>query len=114
MKLSLKRLVLILASLSAIAPASAGDVRSAQRLAVGKTGITCVTMPCPWRGIVELGATDRARRLVWSGHDLPQLAASADDAARLRDTWERMACLEVQGTLDGAVLRVDRIIGACA
>jgi hypothetical protein len=108
------RLILILASLLAITPASAGETTSEQRLAVGKTGIYCVTTPCPWRGITELGATSDARRLIWSGNDLPQLAARADDAARLRDAWERMACLEVQGTLDGTVLRVDRIIGACA
>lgn len=84
------------------------------RLAVGKTGIQCMTQPCPWRGIVDLDDNMREPlRPLWSGSDLPALAASDEDAARLRDVWSDHGCLAVFGAFDGKTLRVDKILGNC-
>ncbi|MGQ4274424.1 hypothetical protein [Terrihabitans sp. B22-R8] len=94
--------------------AFAQHVPASSRLAIGKTGINCASAPCPWRGIVDVD--DKARdplRPMWSGGELPSLAASPEDAARLRTAWDDMACLEIEGAWDGKVLRVDRIRGSC-
>ena len=97
------------------------SIPSTGRLAVGSTGITCVTEPCPWRGVVELDNERRdPLRPFWSGERLPRLDASAEDAARIKAAWDAMECLEIEGMIASApgedaapFIRVDRIVGAC-
>lgn len=89
------------------------------RMAVGSTGIYCVTQPCPWRGIVELENSLRdPLRPLWNGDTLPVLRASAEDAARIEAAWAEGQCLEIEGAfyadIGGApVLRVYHILGEC-
>lgn len=93
------------------------------RLAIGATGVLCVTEPCPWRGVVELDNKQRGSlRPLWTGSHLPTLRASPADEARIRAGWDNGECLEIEGAFyeDAADLKappvvlVRRIIGACS
>lgn len=108
-----------------VAGAQDGQVRQeAQRLNIGRTGIQCVRLPCPHRGIFLPGAANMQglhRMPLYADLDgstfLPKLIASESDKARLEQAWDRRQCLEIRGNLQGrgdnAVLEVSRIIGPC-
>lgn len=81
-------------------------------LAVGKTGIYCITTPCPSRGIADSDHQAPAD-LLWSGDTLPAITATAEDAQRLTAAWNAFECLLVDGRFDGATLIVDHVVGAC-
>lgn len=84
------------------------------RLLLGRTNIFCVQAPCPWRGIVRpTDLRSGATAMLWSDVRMPQLEASAEDAARLATAWGGAECLAIDGSLTGDTLRVDRIVGAC-
>lgn len=113
--------ICILAALFAGPAFASDDAPSSRRLAVGATGITCVTQPCPWRGVVELDNERRdPLRPYWSGDTIPRLVGSTGDAARIEAAWDAMQCLEIEGMIADdpdrsgmPVIRVDRIVGAC-
>ncbi len=106
------------------APAAAIEIIPIEgRLAIGATGVHCMTEPCPWLGVVELDNEQRDPvRPLWSGKDLPKLRASPADEARIRAAWDNRECLEVEGAfytdapdIDGApFVQVHRIVGACS
>jgi hypothetical protein len=81
-------------------------------LAVGKTGIYCITTPCPSRGIADAEHQAPAD-LLWSGDALPAMTATAQDMQRITAAWNALECLLVEGTFDGTTLIVDHIAGAC-
>lgn len=91
------------------------------RLAIGATGIACVTTPCPSRGVVKLDDDSRdPLRPFWWGERPPRLDASPADAARIEAAWDAMKCLEIQGMVlsdpaggDMPLIRVERILGPC-
>lgn len=100
----------------------AGEGR--QRLYVGRTGIQCLRLPCPHRGIFLpglAGSRGLRRPLLYADVDgktsLPRLAASPGDKRRLEAAWDRRACLEIIGRLEGkgasANLTVTKIVGPC-
>ena len=106
----------------AVSQASAGD--SAMTLRVGRTGIMCVRLPCPHRGIYRPGAKDMQalrRSLLYADLDeksgLPDLDGAAAALKWVRDAWDRNACIEIRGRLDGTKgdqrLHVENIMGAC-
>ncbi|MDH4992371.1 hypothetical protein QEZ48_16265 [Aquamicrobium lusatiense] len=112
--LSLRLLLIIFAPLGADVALADTPVASAKRLAVGNTGISCVTLPCPWRGIVDLDDASRdPLRPLWNHQELPALEASTADRARLSEAWGEARCVAVEGVLDGQSLRVDKILGDC-
>lgn len=81
---------------------------------IGRTGIHCVRMPCPWRGIVRAGDDSRpAGRPFWTGKDLPALKATPEDEKRIRAAWQDSGCLVVKGRFEKDELAVHRIVGDC-
>ena len=83
-----------------------------ETLLVGKTGIYCVTTPCPWKGVQRIGA-DGAPELIWSADELPEITASYADARQLRSAWDAGECLAITGTLEDGHLVVQSLGGAC-
>lgn len=93
-------------------------------LHVGETGIRCLRLPCPGRGLFAPGARGQAEResLLYADRDgrsppPPMIGAAADRAAIAR-AWDERRCLALRGRLipgedDRPVLRVDRILGEC-
>lgn len=107
-------MIAALLSLATLPAQSADTLTVSETLLVGGTNIYCVQAPCPWRGIARDGEVRSGPAgLLWSGEELPQLEASAADAARLETAWDDGKCLAVQGRWTGSVLEVDRITGAC-
>lgn len=118
---------LVLAALVALAgPAlpTQATAAGAEALRVGRTGILCVRLPCPHRGIYRPGAKDMQglrAALLYADLDgrtgLPSLAGAEADLQAVRDAWARNACIGIVGWLDGApgaqVLHVERIEGDC-
>lgn len=118
------RTTLILTTLMAAgAPAMAGETASESvRMHIGATGISCVTEPCPWRGVVL--PQDEARdslRPWWSGSAVPKLIGEEEDVVRIEQAWDAMHCLAIEGAVieparadAPPVVRVDRVVGDCA
>ncbi len=109
---------------TAAGSALAQDKPVDQRLNVGRTGITCVRLPCPHRGIYMLGARDLPslrRALLYADLDgrqgLPTIVGSPADQAELRQAWDRQKCVAIAGHLEGPrenpTLHVARVIGPC-
>lgn len=126
-------MVFILASIiltSVMAPASAteplvarpGDSK-AMRLHIGDTGIRCVRLPCPARGVfVPTPGADMRDHLLYSDSDgaspPPPMVGQASRLAAVSQAWHERRCIAVDGRLisgedDRPVLRIDRIVGAC-
>lgn len=94
------------------------------RLHIGDTGIRCVRMPCPSRGVYQPGENGHAVRgqLLYADPDgvkgLPPMMGDEKLLIAIREAWDDHRCLAVDGRLIGGeddrpVLRVDRIAGAC-
>lgn len=118
-------LLAVLLFQSAPAPLVANDANAvAGRLHVGDTGIRCVQLPCPSRGVYEpddAGVADR-NALLFAGLDgrAPPPPMIGDEVAlrTIIEAWEAYECIAVDGRLipgedDRPVLRVDRIVGPC-
>lgn len=110
--------ILLTFALAGFAPNLTIADEANQRLAIGGTGINCVTLPCPWRGVVLL--EDDARdplRPYWSGEHLPKLIGNDEDVAHIAAAWEAGQCIEIEGvvTPKGTPLEitVDQITGPC-
>lgn len=105
-------------------PVATPEDSGAIRIHVGDTGIRCVKLPCPSRGVfvpdpqkggvsADFLLTDRDG----SGPPPPMIGRDADLAA-VGKAWDERACLAIDGRLisgkeDRPVLRVDRIVGPC-
>lgn len=101
-----------------------GPRAEAGLLHVGETGIRCLRLPCPSRGLFVPGARGQAERqtLLYADRDgrsppPPMTGAAADRMAIVR-AWDERRCLALIGRLipgpdDRPVLRVDRIVGEC-
>lgn len=96
----------------------------AVRLHVGDTGIRCVRMPCPSRGVYEPDDAGNADRNALLYADVDGRAGPPPmngDPAALRtiaEAWGEFGCVEIDGRLipgedDRPVLRVDEVIGQC-
>ena len=100
--------------LAAWLPAAGHSAPLEGQFRVGTTGIYCVKAPCPWRGIVPLGADGQpGGKPLWTAQDLPTLKASKADHRRIAAAWKDNGCLIVDGTLEGATFTVNRIDGEC-
>ncbi|WGG59452.1 hypothetical protein [Brucella intermedia] len=104
--------------------ALAEDPQIDQRLNVGRTGIMCLRLPCPHRGIYAPGAKDLEslrRALLYADLDgrqgLPVVAGSPADQAEVTRAWDHGKCIAVLGRLEGtggsSTLHVSRVIGPC-
>ena len=93
-------------------------------LRVGRTGIMCVRLPCPYLGIYQPGAKNMQElrsSLLYADLDgkagMPDLEGAATDLKAVRDAWDRSDCVEIRGRLDGTsgdqTLHVEKIIGQC-
>lgn len=113
--LSLRLPLIMSAPLGADVAVPNTPVASAKCLATGKTGISCVTSPCPWREIVDRNdaSCDQLGPL-WNHQELPAPEASPADRARLSGAWDDARCVALEDALDGQSLRVDKILGDCA
>jgi len=101
-------------SLVALPAYADGTGSQSDRLLVGRTNIHCVQAPCPWRGILrQTDLRSGSMAMLWSDDRLPQIEASAADAARLATAWDGNECLAIDASLAGDTLRVDRIVGSC-
>lgn len=106
--------VAVVMSLGALPAYADGMSSQSERLLVGRTNVFCVQAPCPWRGILrQTDLRSGATAMLWSDARMPQLEASAEDAARLATAWDGEECLAIDGSLTGDTLRVDRIVEAC-
>ena len=103
--------------------ASPGDV-GPMRIHVGDTGIKCVRLPCPSRGVFVPDEQSHAARdrMLYADMDgetpPPPMIGDAALLAAITTAWEERACLAIDGRLisgegDLPVLRVDRVIGPC-
>lgn len=101
-----------------------GPRAEAGLLHVGETGIRCLRLPCPGRGLYVPGARGQAERqnLLYADRDgrspPPPMIGDPDARAAIAKAWDERRCLAVMGRLipgedDRPVLRVDRIVGAC-
>jgi hypothetical protein len=101
--------VAIAISSAAASPAPADDV-----LRIGPTGIHCVRAPCPWRGIIRLGADGRPEgRPLWAGDELPAIIGADADRRRIATVWRDGGCILVRGRLEQTGLLVRSISGDC-
>lgn len=113
--LSLRLPLIIFAPLGADVAVLNTPVASAKCLAIGRTGISCVTSPCPWREIVDRNdaSCDQLGPL-WKPQELPALEAATADRARLSGAWDDARCVALEDALDDQSLRLDKILGDCA
>ncbi|PRH87978.1 hypothetical protein C5L14_08730 [Labrys okinawensis] len=97
------------ASASGAAAAQAGP----QTLRLAPLQIMCFRAPCPWgeMAIRPVDALDTPHPL-YRG-PLPRLQARPGDAAVIRRAWQRRTCLIIRGSVEGASLRVFRILDRC-
>lgn len=82
---------------------------------LGSTGIDCVRLPCPWRGVFRIDP-DGTRDRPLSRHDMtepPPLKADEADRARIEDAFAKDGCVVAEGHFDGETLVVARIAGEC-
>lgn len=117
--------------LMVVAPTSAAPAvvmnekhTEARRLQVGDTGIDCVRLPCPSRGVFEpdergFATRDRLLYVDLDGKTPPPpMIGDKADQSEVVKAWNDRRCLAIEGGLipgeDGRpALRVDRIIGPC-
>ncbi|WP_315762666.1 hypothetical protein [Sphingomonas sp. Y38-1Y] len=96
---------------------------AAMRMHVGDTGIRCVKLPCPSRGVF-LPDRDGSpqKELLYADRDgktpPPPMVGRPEVQAAVVRAWETRACLAIDARLIGGVddrpvLRVDRIVGPC-
>ncbi len=101
-----------------------GPRAEAGLLHIGETGIRCLRLPCPGRGLFVPGPWGQADRqnLLYADRDgrtpPPPMIGAAADRAAIAEAWDERRCLALVGRLipgadDRPVLRVDRIVGAC-
>lgn len=100
------------------------DDAGPMRIHIGNTGINCLRLPCPSRGVFvpdERGHAARDRML-YADMDgkapPPPMIGEEALLAAITTAWEERACLAIDGRLisgedDRPVLRVDRVIGPC-
>lgn len=100
------------------------DDAGPMRIHVGNTGIRCLRLPCPSRGVFvpdEQGHAARDRMLhadIDGKSPPPPMIGDKSLLAAITTAWEKRACLAIDGRLvsgegDRPVLRVDRVIGPC-
>ncbi|MET0249487.1 MAG: hypothetical protein ABW164_07140 [Sphingobium sp.] len=100
------------------------DDAGPMRLHVGDTGIRCLRLPCPSRGVFvpdDQGHAARDRMLytdVDGKAAPPPMIGDKALLAAIGSAWEARTCLAIDGRLvsgegDRPVLRVDRVIGPC-
>ena len=100
------------------------DDAAPMRIHVGNTGIHCVRLPCPSRGVFVPGERSHTAhdRMLYADMDgeTPPPPMVGDEAllAAITTAWEERACLAIDGRLitgedDRPVLRVARVIGPC-
>jgi hypothetical protein len=120
---------MVIAAMVAQAPAPGPDVAipddaAGRRIHVGDTGIKCVKLPCPSRGVFLPGRAQNGGRptLLLADHDgrmpPPPMIGDEADLAAIRTAWNARDCLAIEGRPisgedDKPVLRVDRIVGPC-
>lgn len=103
--------------------AQAGNA-SAMRLHIGNTGIKCLRLPCPSRGVFVPPKASRTTRPASLYSDVdgksppPPMVGDAVSLAAITTAWNERRCLAIDGRLisgeeDRPVLRVDRIVGPC-
>ena len=81
---------------------------------IGATGIFCVRAPCPWRGIMQIGADGHPEgRPLWAGKDPPMVKADPETQGRIDASWRESGCLLVRGRFEKGALAVHEIIGDC-
>ena len=81
---------------------------------IGRTGIHCLRMPCPWRGIMKIREDGLADgKPVWAGDELPIVEASPADRQRIRTSWQDSGCLLVQARFEERKLVVRHVVGDC-
>lgn len=98
---------------SSLTPSFAGG-GTEQTLRIGPTGIYCIKAPCPWRGIVKIGADGRPQgRPLWTGEALPAIHAVSAIRKRIETSWRESGCLRVFGSMRGERLTVRRIDKKC-
>lgn len=101
----------LLMSAAGLEPSLAG---TEQRLRIGPTGIYCIKAPCPWRGIVKIGADGRPQgRPLWTGEALPAIHAVSAIRKRIETSWRESDCLQIFGSMRGDRLTVSRIDRKC-
>lgn len=119
-------LVLVAALAWGHSPANAtGENAPDQLLRVGATGIMCVKLPCPSRGVFlpsVSGLNARRQALLYTDADgksgPPEFTGAPDIRQTLNRAWRSLECLEILGRLDSkgpgrATLHVSRILGTC-
>lgn len=121
--------LMIAAAMAAQAVASGPDVATpgdaaGRRIHIGDTGIRCVKLPCPSRGVF---LPDEVQGNGWPAlllADLdgrmppPPMIGEEADLAAVRAAWDARECLAIVGRPIGGeddkpVLRVDRVVGPC-
>lgn len=101
-------------------PDDAGSIR----IHVGHTGIRCLRLPCPSRGVFvpdERGHAARDRMLYADTDGKappPPVIGEKALLTAITTAWDERTCLAIDGRLisgedDRPVLRVDRVIGPC-
>ncbi len=116
---------ILLIMVAQAAPLPVVDEHSAaRRLHIGDTGIDCVRLPCPSRGIFEpddrgFAARDRLLYVDLDGTTPPPpMIGSETDQAEVVKAWNDRRCLAIEGQLisgkdERPALRIDHIIGPC-
>lgn len=103
--------------------ATEGDA-APMRLHIGDTGIRCVRLPCPSRGVFlpREPANGVREGLLYSDMEgnspPPPMIGDKALLSAVSQAWEERTCLAIDGRLisgveDKPVLRVDRIVGPC-
>lgn len=97
----------------ACVPDGADAQARSRALRLAPLQIMCIRAPCPWgeMAIRAVDASDTPHPL-YRG-PLPRLQARPADAAVIRRAWQRRTCMIVRGSVEGASLRVSRILGRC-
>jgi len=105
--------------------ASQAAQQALQLLNVGVTGITCLRLPCPHRGVFLPGGSSlQARRAALLYADIdgrtdpPHLVSAPDIVMAVSAAWSDMKCVQVLGRLeptdaDRPTLYIARVVGRC-